>query len=67
MKLNKQNKNCSEISIIYSDDNTISVNIFNNKILMGVVGSFDANLNELERVSGSKIYFRRKFNSKRLK
>ena len=58
MKTNKQNKNEKEISIVYGDDNSINVNIFNNKILIGVVGSFDNNLKELEKVSGSKIYFR---------
>ena len=54
----KTNKNGKEISIIYGDDNSININIFNNKILMGVVGSFDSNLKELEKISGSKIYFR---------
>ena len=58
MKINKQNKNSKEISITYGDDNSINVNIFNNKILMGIVGSFDNNLKELEKISGSKIYFR---------
>ena len=58
MKTNKQNKNEKEISIVYGDDNSINVNIFDNKILIGVVGSFDNNLKELEKVSGSKIYFR---------
>ena len=58
MKTNKQNKNEKEVSIVYGDDNSINVNIFNNKILIGVVGSFDNNLKELEKVSGSKIYFR---------
>ena len=58
MKINKQNKNNKEISIIYGKDNSINVNIFNNKILMGIAGSFDNNLKELEKVSGSKIYFR---------
>ena len=58
MKANKQNKNEKEVSIAYGDDNSINVNIFNNKILIGVVGSFDNNLKELEKVSGSKIYFR---------
>ena len=58
MKTNKQNKNEKEVSIVYRDDNSINVNIFNNKILIGVVGSFDNNLKELEKVSGSKIYFR---------
>ena len=58
MKINKQNKNGKEILITYGDDNSINVNIFNNQILMGIVGSFDNNLKELEKISGSKIYFR---------
>jgi len=58
VKTNKQNKNEKEVSIVYGDDNSINVNIFNNKILIGIVGSFDNNLKELEKVSGSKIYFR---------
>ena len=58
MKISKQNKNSKEISIKYVDDNLINVNIFNNKILMEIVGSFDKNLKELEKISGSKIYFR---------
>ena len=58
MKVNKQNKNSKEVSIIYGENNSINVNIFNNKILMEVVGSFDSNLKELEKISGSKIFFR---------
>ncbi len=58
MKINKQNKNGNEISITYRDDDSININIFNNKMLMGIVGSFDNNLKELEKISGSKIYFR---------
>ena len=58
MKVNKQNKNDKEVLVTYEDDNSINVSIFNNKILMEVVGSFDNNLKELEKISGSKIYFR---------
>ena len=58
MKINKQNKNGNEVSIVYGNENSININIFNNKILMEVVGSFDANLKELEKISGSKIYCR---------
>ena len=58
MKIHKQSKNDKEISIAYGEDNSINVNIFNNKILMEIVGSFDDNLKELEKISGSKIYFR---------
>jgi len=58
LKINKQNKNGKELSIVYGDDNSININIFNNKILMGIVGSFDKNLKELEKITGAKIYFR---------
>ena len=58
MKISKQNKNIKEVSIVYGKDNSINVNIFNNKILMEIAGSFDNNFKELEKVSGSKIYFR---------
>ena len=58
MKISKQHKNNKQVSIIYGEDNSININVFNNKILMEVAGSLDNNLKELERVSGSKIYFR---------
>jgi len=58
VKLEKQKKNGKEVSIVYGDNDSININIFNNKILMGIAGSFDNNLKELEKVSGSKIYFR---------
>ena len=58
MKINKQNKNSKEISVTYADDDSININIFDNQILMEVVGAFDNNLKELEKISGSKIYFR---------
>ena len=58
MKIKNQNKNGKEISIVYGDDDSINVNIFNNKILMEIAGSFDNNLKELEKISGSKIHFR---------
>jgi len=58
VKTKKQNKNSKEISVTYADDDSININIFDNQILMGVVGAFDDNLKELERFTGSKIYFR---------
>jgi len=58
VKINKQNNNSKEVSVIYADDGSICVNIFNNKILMEIVGSFDSNLKEFEKISGSEIYFR---------
>jgi len=75
VKINKQNKNSKEISVTYADDDSININIFDNQILMEVVGSFDNNLKELERFTGSKIYFRgnsiaikgKKFENERVK
>ena len=75
MKINKQNKNSKEISVTYADDDSINISIFDNQILMGVVEAFDNNLKELERFSGSKIYFRgnsiaikgKKFENERVK
>ena len=58
MKINKQQNNGREVSITYGDDNSINFDIFNNKILMEIAGSFDNNFKELEKISGSKIFFR---------
>jgi len=75
VKINKQNKNSKEISITYAEDDSININIFDNKVLMEVVGAFDNNLKELEKFTGSKIYFRgnsiaikgKKFENERVK
>jgi len=58
VKINKQNKKNNEVSIIYSDNDSININIFNNETLMSIVGVFDDNLKELEKLTGSTIYFR---------
>jgi len=58
MKINKEYKNNKQISVIYGKDDSININVFDNKILMEIAGSLDNNLKELERVSGSTIYFR---------
>ena len=58
MKTSRKNKNSREMTIGYGSDNSINVNIFNNELLMELVGSFDKNLKELEKNSRSKIYFR---------
>ena len=58
VKINKKNKNGKEVSILYGNDNSININIFNNEMLMEIVGSFDSNLKEIEKLSGSKIYFK---------
>ena len=55
MKISKKN---NETLVEYQNNNSINVNIFNNEILMAIVGSLDSNLKELEKISGSKIFFR---------
>ncbi len=53
--LNKSNK---DIKFVYSDNNTLSIIFNNNETLMGVVGEFNNNLKELEKITETKIYSR---------
>jgi len=46
------------LKFLYSENNSISIIFQNNQILMGVLGEFNSNLKELEKLSGSDIYFR---------
>ena len=47
-----------DLKIVYSDNGSISIVFQDNNVLMGVVGELDSNIKELEKLSGSKIYFR---------
>jgi len=47
-----------ELNFVYSDNNTLSVIFRNNSLLLGVVGEFDCNLKELERITETTIYSR---------
>ena len=53
--LNKLNKN---LKFVYSDNDTLSIIFNNNEILMGLVGEFNNNLKELEKITDTKIYSR---------
>ena len=46
------------LKFVYSDNNSISVVFQNNNLLMGVVGEFNSNLKELEKLTNTNIYFR---------
>jgi len=46
------------LKYVYSDNNSISVVFQNNDLLMGVVGEFNSNLKELEKLTNTNIYFR---------
>ena len=48
----------SLFKFVYSENNTLSVIIHDNGILMGVVGEFNQNLKELEKITGANIYSR---------
>ncbi len=51
-------KNVNDIKFVYSENNTLSIIFKNNDILMGVVGEFNNNLKELEKITGTSIYSR---------
>ena len=53
----KKNFN-NTLKFVYSDNNTLSVIFQDNDLLMGVVGEFNKNLKELEKITSSSIYSR---------
>tara|TARA_Y100000590_G_scaffold15184_1_gene18282 strand:+ start:5128 stop:6135 length:1008 start_codon:yes stop_codon:yes gene_type:complete len=48
----------SELKFVYSENNTLSIIFQNNDLLLGVVGEFNNNLKELEKISKTNIYSR---------
>ncbi len=48
----------ANLKFVYSDNNTLSVIFHDNDLLMGVVGEFNMNLKELEKVTDSNLYSR---------
>ena len=48
----------SDLKFVYSDNNSISIIFQNNDLLMGVVGEFNSNLKELEKLTQTNLYFR---------
>ena len=48
----------SSLKFVYSDNNSLSVIFHENDLLMGVVGEFNKNLKELEKITGSNLYSR---------
>jgi len=55
---NVQNKIKTALKFVYSDNNTISVIFQNNDLLLGVIGEFNKNLKELEKLADTNLYFR---------
>ena len=48
----------STLKFVYSDNNSLSVIFHDNDLLMGVVGEFNENLKELERITNTNLYSR---------
>ncbi len=46
------------LKFVYSDNNSLSVIFHDNNLLIGVVGEFNKNLKELEKLTGANIYSR---------
>ena len=48
----------SNYSVKKIDKETINIKVHNNDILISVVGEFNSNLNELEKLTKTKIFYR---------
>ena len=48
----------SSLKFVYSDNNSLSVIFQDNDLLMGVVGEFNENLKELEKITNTNLYSR---------
>ena len=46
------------LKFVYSDNNSLSVIFHDNNLLMGIVGEFNKNLKELEKITGASLYSR---------
>ena len=52
-----QNLN-KQISIKKIDNETINIKIFSNNVLMAIVGEFNKNLNQIEKLTNTNLFFR---------
>ena len=48
----------NELKFVYSDNNSLSIIFQDNNLLLGVVGEFNNNLKELEKITSTSIYSR---------
>ena len=58
MKNTAQKKFNSELKFVYSDNDTLSIIFQNNDILLGVVGEFNNNIKQLEKITNTNIHTR---------
>ena len=48
----------SDLRFVYSENNTLSIVFKSNEILSGVVGEFNNNIKQLEKITGTNIHTR---------
>ena len=48
----------TNLKFVYSENDTLSIIFQNNEMLLGVVGEFNNNIKELEKITKTKIYSR---------
>ena len=58
MSFNTKKNFDANLKFVYSDNNTLSVIFHDNELLMGVVGEFNKNLKELEKLTNVNLYSR---------
>ena len=58
MNKTAQNRFKSDLKFVYSDNGTLSIIFQNNELLLGVVGEFNNNIKELEKITKTSIYSR---------
>ena len=47
-----------DLKYVYSENNALSIVFQSNELLLGVLGEFNNNLKELEKITETKIYSR---------
>ena len=58
MSNNAHKKINPNLKFVYSDNDAISIIFQNNDLLLGVLGEFNNNIKELEKITGINIYTR---------
>ena len=48
----------TDLKYVYSENNTLSIVFHSNELLLGVLGEFNNNLKELEKITNTSIYSR---------
>tara|TARA_B100000579_G_scaffold254931_1_gene209867 strand:- start:2171 stop:3178 length:1008 start_codon:yes stop_codon:yes gene_type:complete len=47
-----------DLKFVYSENQSISIVFYDNKVLLGVLGELNSNIKELEKLTGTNIHFR---------